>query len=153
MEIPSSDKTKSGAHLCEPLNVQQVFVVTPVSFSDEGNSEAEPTARKIALKTSSGGYLTAGKIGVLSAKATAVGPQQTFTLTPLGNGTWSIQTVWENFVAIQKDDSSLSGFTARADAEEVGFCESFSYVFLFVCMKLILTDAIEFECNLSTNSR
>lgn len=98
--------------------------MTPASFDE--NSEVESSSKKIALKTSSGCYLSADKLGIMTAKATAIGPQQTFTLTPLENGVWSIQTVWEKFVAIEKDDSSLSGYTARADADAIGFCETFS---------------------------
>lgn len=108
-----------------PTSVQQVFVVAPASFDAPANETASSTSKKIAFKTSTGTYLTADKLGTLSAKATAVGPQQTFTVTMLDNGYWSVETVWDKYLTVEKDDGSLSGFTVRADSDSVGFQQSF----------------------------
>lgn len=150
LEVPSTSpstttnsdtNTTTAAYSCEPRNVQQVFVITAASFDNLTDNSSEPDAtgslqKKIALKTSSGGYLTADKLGILSARATAVGPQQTFTLTVMETGFWSIETVWGKFVAIEKEkvnsNSSSSSkvnlgpaLVARADADEVGYSQSF----------------------------
>jgi hypothetical protein len=120
-------------HSSAPTNVQQVFVIAPASFDAPAHecsaaAASNTTTKKVAFKTSNGTYLTADKLGTLSAKATAVGPQQTFTLTVLDNGYWSVETVWDKYLTVEKDDGSLSGFTPRADGDSVGFQQSFVYV-------------------------
>lgn len=97
-------------------------MVTEASFDEESQSTV---SKKLAFKTSSGGYLTADKLGILSAKAMAMGPQQTFTATKLETGLWSLQTVWEKYLTVEKDEGSLSGFTVRADSDDIGFSQSF----------------------------
>lgn len=112
-----------------------MFVIAPASFDapthDSSAGAASTTTKKVAFKTSNGTYLTADKLGTLSAKATAVGPQQTFTITVLDNGYWSVETVWDKYLTVEKDDGSLSGFTARADGDSVGFQQSFVYVLTY----------------------
>ncbi|CDO56245.1 conserved hypothetical protein [Geotrichum candidum] len=126
---PNTDGSTLLIHSSAPTSVQQVFVIAPASFDapthDSSAGAASTTTKKVAFKTSNGTYLTADKLGTLSAKATAVGPQQTFTITVLDNGYWSVETVWDKYLTVEKDDGSLSGFTARADGDSVGFQQSF----------------------------
>ena len=87
---PNTDGSTLLIHSSAPTSVQQVFVIAPASFDapthDSSAGAASTTTKKVAFKTSNGTYLTADKLGTLSAKATAVGPQQTFTITVLDNG-------------------------------------------------------------------
>lgn len=94
----------------EPNNVEQVFVLVAVGGS------------KYALKSSHGRYLGVDRYGLLEAKATAINPQQTFTLLKQDAG-WAIQTTWGNFISIQskKDDE----YIVHADSSQIGFCETF----------------------------
>lgn len=124
LESPAAAEPGALAFTCEPTNVQQVFVVTEASF-DQDATGTNGALKKLALKTSAGGYLTADKLGGLNAKPMAMGPQQTFTATRLASGLWALQTAWDKYLTIEKDDSTLSGYTARADAEDVGNAQTF----------------------------
>lgn len=108
--------SKGSVHSTEPVNIQQVFVVTQADFEEESKIKANTSIKKAAFKTSSGTYLTAKKSGELIAKATAVGPEQTFKLELLSDGNWIVSSIWDDYITIVKDSDNLSGYEAKTES-------------------------------------
>jgi protein FRG1 len=119
-EVDLVDKqTKPTVHRIEPSSVQQVFVLSHLGFD-------ETSQNQYAFKSVNDKYLSAGKDYMLDAKASSIGPNQTFTVTPIEGGGWSIKTSTERFLSIRPDDESSSGYSVFADSEESSFQETFT---------------------------
>lgn len=101
----------------EPSSVQQVFVLGALNFVDgKQKLDTQSPALQFSLKTSHGRFLSAHKSGVLEARATSVGPNEMFTFEQVSNS-WTIKTIWNQFVSIVPCESSKTGYEARADSK------------------------------------
>ncbi|CAG8510051.1 5021_t:CDS:2 [Acaulospora colombiana] len=96
---------------CEPEEVSSVFVGAKIVGSET----------RISLKTFSGKYLASDKFGIITADREAIGPQEEWTPVIRNDGI-ALQNAYEKFLSA--DEIADGGFSLRADAETVGFCET-----------------------------
>lgn len=116
------DLTGTDAHSAEPQNVQQVFVLVPLSTLS-GNSTPE-SKFKYAFKSSEGKYLTVDSSGTISCRASAMGQAQTFTLEKQkDSSTWKVRTHMDTSVVISKSSKSQSGYEVGTGASADGIAE------------------------------
>ncbi|RUS19366.1 hypothetical protein BC937DRAFT_87597 [Endogone sp. FLAS-F59071] len=108
--LPSSSSS-SSTHP-EPTIVQQVFVGARIV----GSSSA------FSLKSSSGHYLTSDRFGAVSADREAIGPQEEWNPAVTEAGVAWQSAMYGKFLAV--DEIAGGGYKIRADAEAVGFCET-----------------------------
>ncbi|KAG1139519.1 hypothetical protein G6F37_013142 [Rhizopus arrhizus] len=96
----------------EPTIMQQVFVGSRVVGSTNG----------FAFKSSNGKYLSSDKFGVVECHSEAIGGQEEWrpVITDAG---FAFESVHNKFLMI--DEVAGGGFRIRADADDVGFCETF----------------------------
>ncbi|KAI8069768.1 FRG1-like family-domain-containing protein [Gilbertella persicaria] len=96
----------------EPTIMQQVFVGSRIV----GSTDA------FTLKSANGKYLSSDKFGLVSCSSEAIGGQEEWkpVIAEAGIG---FQNVHGKYLMI--DQVAGSGVRIRADAEDVGFCESF----------------------------
>lgn len=96
----------------EPTIMQQVFVGSRVVGSTNG----------FAFKSSNGKYLSSDKFGVVECHSEAIGGQEEWrpVITEAG---FAFESVHNKFLMI--DEVAGGGFRIRADADDVGFCETF----------------------------
>ncbi|KAI8992515.1 FRG1-like family-domain-containing protein [Pilobolus umbonatus] len=96
----------------EPTIMQQVFVGSRVV----GSTDA------FTLKSSQGKYLRSDKFGVVSCDSEAIGGQEEWrpVITEAGI---AFENVHNKYLMV--DEIAGGGLSIRADADEVGFCESF----------------------------
>ncbi|CAG8448464.1 2240_t:CDS:2 [Acaulospora morrowiae] len=95
----------------EPEEVSSVFVGAKVAGSES----------RITLKTFSGKYLASDKFGIITADREAIGPQEEWTLVIRNDGV-ALQSYYDKFLSV--DEIADGGFRLRADAESIGFCET-----------------------------
>lgn len=99
----------------EPAEVKQVWVINKIHGTD-----------KYSLKSHHGKYLSCDKFGLLRATKEAISHEEGFIpiKTDVGSG-WALQTARDKFVGI---DDPKSGGTVeiRGDAEEIGFCQTWT---------------------------
>ncbi|CEG66110.1 hypothetical protein RMATCC62417_02750 [Rhizopus microsporus] len=96
----------------EPTIVQQVFVGSRVVGSTGG----------FAFKSSNGKYLSSDKFGEVQCNTEAIGGQEEWrpVITDAG---FAFESVYNKYLMV--DEVAGGGFRIRADAEDVGFCETF----------------------------
>ncbi|KAL5120405.1 hypothetical protein ACEQ8H_001695 [Pleosporales sp. CAS-2024a] len=94
----------------EPHDVRQVFVANRVAGTES-----------LSLKGHHGRYLSCDKYGILSANATAMSPEESFTAVPVPDNpsAFALQTARDKFVSV--DESSTSGPEIRGDVETISF--------------------------------
>ncbi|KAF1914161.1 FRG1-like family-domain-containing protein [Ampelomyces quisqualis] len=94
----------------EPHDVRQVFIANRVAGT-EG----------LSLKGHHGRYLSCNKYGILSASATAMSPEESFTVIPVPDNpsAFSLQTARDLFLSVEQ--SSPSGPEIRGDVETMSF--------------------------------
>lgn len=99
----------------EPAEVKQVWVVTKIHG-----------AERYSLKSHHGKYLSCDKFGVLSATKEAISHEEGFAAvkTDVGSG-WAFQTARDKYIGID-DPNSGGTVEIRGDAEEVGFCQTWT---------------------------
>ncbi|KAF8458009.1 FRG1-like family-domain-containing protein [Terfezia claveryi] len=99
----------------EPAEVKQVWVITKIHGTE-----------RYSLKSHHGKYLSCDRFGVLSATKEAISHEEGFAAvkTNVGSG-WAFQTARDKYVGV---DEPKSGGTIeiRGDAEEVGFCQTWT---------------------------
>lgn len=109
MAYPLPDLDESNA---EPTIMQQVFV----------GSRIVGTTSAYSLKSANGKYLSSDKIGVVACDSEAIGGQEEWKPTVTDAGI-AFESVHGKFLMI--DEIAGGGVSIRADADDVGFCESF----------------------------
>ncbi len=94
----------------EPHDVRQVFVANRVAGTES-----------LSLKGHHGKYLGCDKFGTLSAKATAMSPEESFLVIPVPDnaGAFSLQTARDTFLTL--DESAKSTPELRGDADSISF--------------------------------
>ncbi|CAG8436226.1 8028_t:CDS:2 [Ambispora gerdemannii] len=95
----------------EPENVNSVFVGAQII----GNPD------HISLKTCDGKYLSSDKFGIITADKEAIGPQEEWTPIIREDGI-ALQNSYDCFLSA--DEIADGGYKLRADAETIGFCET-----------------------------
>ncbi|RUP36866.1 FRG1-like family-domain-containing protein [Jimgerdemannia flammicorona] len=96
----------------EPTIVQQVFVGARIVGSPSSFS----------LKSSSGHYLSSDRFGAVTADREAIGPQEEWAPSVTEAGVAWQSAAYGKFLAV--DEIAGGGFRLRADAEMVGYCET-----------------------------
>ncbi|KAG0269226.1 hypothetical protein DFQ27_004466 [Actinomortierella ambigua] len=114
-----------------PTTIYQVLVVARIPGSTD----------RFSLKTHAGRYLSSDKFGVVTAQAEAIGMQEEWTMIVRDDHGLALQNHYGKFLSVDevaststsssssskgKSSSSSSKFQIRADAETIGFCESFT---------------------------
>jgi len=102
------------ATTAEPHDVRQVFVANRIAGTET-----------LSFKGHHGRYLSCDKYGILTANATAISPEESFTIIPVPHNAsaFSLQTARDKFLAI--NESSTSGPDVRGDAESISFTTTF----------------------------
>lgn len=96
----------------EPTIMQQVFVGSRIV----GSTDA------FTLKSANGKYLSSDKFGVVQCNSEAIGGQEEWKPSASEAG-FSFQNVHGKFLMV--DEIAGGGVRIRADADDVGFCETF----------------------------
>ncbi|KAI8375775.1 FRG1-like family-domain-containing protein [Blakeslea trispora] len=96
----------------EPTIMQQVFVGARIV----GSSDA------FTLKSAHGKYLSSDKFGVVACQSEAIGGQEEWKPI-LSEAGIAFQSVHNTYLMV--DEVAGGNIRVRADAEDVGFCESF----------------------------
>ncbi|KAG2202313.1 hypothetical protein INT47_010761 [Mucor saturninus] len=96
----------------EPTIMQQVFV----------GSRIVGTTSAYSFKSANGKYISSDKIGVVACDSEAIGGQEEWKPTITESGI-AFESVHGKFLMI--DEIAGGGLSIRADADHVGFCESF----------------------------
>jgi protein FRG1 len=109
-------EAKLAVDCIEPSNVQQVFVLGPLSFSDKKDQDLQLSSMQFSLKASHGRYLSADKSGVLEASSTSVGLHEIFTFER-EKDRWSLKSSSDQYLSIVESESAKSGYEVRADSE------------------------------------
>jgi protein FRG1 len=109
LAYPLPDLDESSA---EPTIMQQVFV----------GSRIVGTTDSYSLKSANGKYLSSDKFGVVSCDSEAIGGQEEWKMAVTEAGI-AFQNIHGKFLMI--DEIAGGGVRIRADADDVGFCESF----------------------------
>ncbi|KAF9973838.1 hypothetical protein BGZ73_002868 [Actinomortierella ambigua] len=111
-----------------PTTIYQVFVVARIPGATD----------RFSLKTHAGRYLSSDKFGVVTAQAEAIGMQEEWMIVVRDDHGLALQNHYGKFLSIDEvattskstssssSSSSPSKFQIRADAETIGFCESFT---------------------------
>ncbi|GAA5802021.1 hypothetical protein HPULCUR_007481 [Helicostylum pulchrum] len=105
--IPDLDESKA-----EPTIVQQVFV----------GSRIVGTTSAYSLKSANGKYLSSDKFGVVACNSEAIGGQEEWKPTVTDAGI-AFESIHGKFLMV--DEIAGGGVRIRADADDVGYCESF----------------------------
>lgn len=92
--------------------MQQVFVGSRIV----GTSDA------YSLKSANGKYLSSDKFGVVACDSEAIGGQEEWKMAVTDAGI-AFQNIHGKFLMV--DEIAGGGVRIRADADDVGFCESF----------------------------
>ncbi|CAG8440090.1 4582_t:CDS:2, partial [Cetraspora pellucida] len=98
---------------CEPDEVSFVFVGSKIVGSTDC----------ISLKTFDGKYLASDKFGTITAEREAIGPQEEWRPI-LRNDGIALQNYYDKFLSV--DEIADGGYKLRADAETIGFCETWN---------------------------
>ncbi|KAK4516885.1 Farnesyl pyrophosphate synthetase [Mucor velutinosus] len=109
MAYPLPDLSETAP---EPTIMQQVFVGSRIT----GSTNA------FTFKSANGKYLSSDKIGVVACDSEAIGGQEEWKPTVTESGI-AFESVHGKFLMV--DEIAGGGVRIRADAEDVGFCESF----------------------------
>ncbi|KAI9485693.1 MAG: FRG1-like family-domain-containing protein [Benjaminiella poitrasii] len=96
----------------EPVIMQQVFVGT----------RAIGSTNAFTLKSANGKYLSSDKFGVVSCDSEAIGGQEEW-IPALTDAGIAFENVHGKYLMI--DEVAGGGIRVRADADDVGFCETF----------------------------
>ncbi|KAI5811450.1 FRG1-like family-domain-containing protein [Peziza echinospora] len=101
-------------HTAEPLEVKQVWVVTKIHGSDS-----------YSFKSHHGKYLSCDKFGILTATREAISHEEGFIPVKTEVGGWAFQTAREKYIGVE-DPKSGGTIEIRGDAEEIGFCQTWT---------------------------
>ncbi|VVT57030.1 uncharacterized protein SAPINGB_P005499 [Magnusiomyces paraingens] len=128
------DETNISPSAIEPESTRQVFVVQPVVFGEKGLADSEimtkksaidNTSKKVAFKSVQGKFLATDNQGIVTAKATAIGAPQTFTViragTLIGAPVWRLCNTWGKYIRVvplKSKDGPGYGIDALAEEEE-----------------------------------
>ncbi|RHZ70253.1 hypothetical protein Glove_273g16 [Diversispora epigaea] len=97
---------------CEPDEVSHVFVGARIVGAND----------RISLKSYTGKYISSDKIGVITSDKEAIGPQEEWIPILKEHGI-ALQNNYDQFLSVD-EIADEGGFKLRADAETIGFCET-----------------------------